>query len=481
MSISLNAFADMQAAQKAFIKIKNRLQWGNPPTPPEWTEFFSYARDHNCEDVTCMQTFFEQFADKSMSTAVFQTWMTLKIDELFYLKPKYIAPNSGQNAAYEANTSIRFEAFDALVNSVVSENRSWKDLFLSEKFRVRTPAPDIEPEWGIENPVAYRMGRMAPYSSSDESVAVEFHDQPNVAGVWSTNRFLTRFSDTDLNSGRKRASVFFRVMLCDEMKPSIERKNQDQLENLLAVGITEEQFAQTHKANKMINQHASRPDCRLCHQRLDPAAWTFRGVRVFLGSKPSSGALVHYDQDGQLRKQPVSSLRDLNETTIATERYKSCQVDRFIQWLIGYDALISQKRKMDFIAKFEEVDERPLDFIRYLVTTPEFFTGKTEGLVSPPSLVQARGVFQNCNECHASLPFGKNPYLARETVLKIISKLDMAHDFKNRKMPPSDHWWSPDNKDLAAIRQWVSEGAPRETGEAILNADDVRGALGGQL
>lgn len=468
----------MIQAQKAFIKIHHRLLWGNLPSPSEWTDFFKYAKDHDCKDVECMIPFFDNAVKSYTSTDTFRTWLTVKVDELFYLKPQ-VAPNeSDQNGGTSVNGSpkLRGEAFDLLVDSIVSDNRPWKDLYLSQTYQFLDP--NVRQKWGVENPIGLSLGHaLGPANGS--LVTVSYDGHPNVSGVWSTNRFLLRFWDTELNSGRKRAAQFFRIMFCDDMKPSIERKNQDQLENLLAVGVTQEQFQGLHQnGGQPINRHASQADCRMCHQRLDPAAWTFRGVRVGLASKPSSGQLVYYDVDGQLQKQDVANLHALNEAATATERYKSCQVDHFIQWVIGYDALISQKRKYEFIEKFEALEERPADFIRYLVTTPEFFTGQSAGLVTPPSLVKARGVFQNCNECHSSFPFGKNPYLAKDTILKIVSKLDMPHNFKNRKMPPATHWWSPEQEDLEAIRQWVSEGAPRDTGEPLLNQDDVKTSLG---
>lgn len=476
------AIADAsEESQAIFMKIKHRLAWGKSVSRDEWSDYKKFSQENNCNSSTCFKDFYVAKANGYMNEELFKKWMTSKVEELFYLKSSQIGFVDKLSGSYGNSVDYNGTSFNLLTKQVISENLPWKELFLSEKYFINSSVEGILSYINQNDSEFVKMnvvGKVMPQKVSEQISVADFSKNPNFSGLFSTPRFLERFTDNELNSGRKRSSAFFRIMMCENLRPSIERKDQDVIENRISLGVTEQDFIRLHKQDSLESQHGSNPDCRKCHDRLDPAAWTMRGLRVGISPFATKGFLVYNDDEENLKKIPVASFKDLVQKTVEQDRFYECQSENFIRWIIGKDIQITQKRRAEFSKKFREINGKPKEFIRFLINTDEFQKGRSEEAINEPqSLSRAREVFSNCNECHKNMPFGNNAFSVRNFVARALERVDVANYGKNRSMPPRDHYWAPSKEDYDKIKSWVLEGAPDQDNVPLLSEKGIQKAL----
>lgn len=148
---------------------------------------------------------------------------------------------------------------------------------------------------------------------------------------------------------------------------------------------TEEQL---RKELSKADPHGSLPGCMACHYKLDPQGRTFTLSASGLSHKASPGALV-YKTGGNNVNILVQGLAELAEKIVQQKEYVDCQVQTYWKWFIDQDVPKTDARHQELVETFEKSERRPLNFITYLVQTPEF---------------KARPVFLNENQIWRAKP-----------------------------------------------------------------------------
>jgi hypothetical protein len=182
---------------------------------------------------------------------------------------------------------------------------------------------------------------------------VDFSSNPNISGVFSTERFLKRFWNSGINQGRKRASAFFRIMFCDEMFPAIERSIQRKDEMKKAMS----DFSEHGKLNAQklsLNIHGSNPACAKCHNRLDPVGWAFRGLSNSISTEGFPGELHLVDENGLNIDVEVDSFSDLVTKSLETQKYQSCQI-KYLQ-KIFWEMMFRQLKMLNWKLKINLIN-----------------------------------------------------------------------------------------------------------------------------
>ena len=477
--LGFNAAAAPMKPEILLQKISQRMtgQW---PFPAEYARLQAEISARGCRTIDCLQTFFAAYIDEKMDTPQFASEATLKVFEKFSFQTPKVPPfplDPGDASSNEdLNQTSRLIVYRMLhdnlpVDAMYTNQDLWMrrqdasgmgDFFADAlNFPIDSATPPV-----ITNVNALPL--LGGITVSD----VNYTGHPNVSGLFTTKKFLDRYWNTPVNGNRKRAAALYRTMLCDAMTPAIERDKAKAREEALAMGISEQQvskrdFDEIHK-----NRHAHQEDCAKCHTRLDPVARSMRTLELGVTAFGLPGHLVFFDGVGRAVDIPANDFHDLTVKATQAETYSNCQLNFLFNWIVGRDVNLHPQRFEELLNDFEAGGRKFKTSISKLLLSPEF-RGESKVYDEPESLKRARDVFSNCAECHGSF-FKMRGSQLKLKLYKISGKLDLAHDGKDRKMPPAGHWWAPDAKDLQAVKTWILEGAPLVRGmQPLLDSTEV--------
>ncbi|MFN9067183.1 MAG: hypothetical protein ACK5V3_08135, partial [Bdellovibrionales bacterium] len=130
------------------------------------------------------------------------------------------------------------------------------------------------------------------------------------------------------------------------------------------------------------------------------------------------------------------------------------------------------------IKEFEKGGRRPVDFISFLVTLPQFNQAPralTENQILSRKAIQ---ILKTCHSCHVQnssdminywdlteLPYGPT----ESARLWALDSLKEVLDYKNGgvqpSMPPKSSQWRPTRAEYQTLRQWIDRGAPDLNGQ----------------
>lgn len=480
----------------ALSKIRDRLM-GDWPTENDWRELEAEMNSRSCREVSCLQDFFGKKIREYTATPRYVGRMSLKVEELLYLRSSAfpwerstsVNPQS-DSFRYDRFTYETFNAMTALSRKVFAENRPWDHLYTSQMYSV---FPSLQGDGVSEELWFFRKddseGGVRRVSDNrtealPATVAADLTGHPNASGVFSTPRFLTRFWNSSLNQGRKRAAAVFRVMICDSLFPALERRSQALEETRTALGLGRESDKGAHGSLiTTVNRHATDPACIRCHERLDPLAWSMRGLEVGLSARAFPGRVRFYDESGKITNFEVDDFRSAIRVMTEQSKYRSCQVEHFVRWIIGRDVRIPEDRMRQLESAFDNMGRKTNDFVEYLMLTPEFLTPPRQQRPStsgPVSLYEgATRVLMNCVRCHgSSYPFMSLEKWDEGRLRDIAHQLDLIGGGQRRQMPPAGYdRWQPTSNDLDAVKKWIEAGAPDAAGTLTFDPSKASAVL----
>ena len=349
--------------------------------------------------------------------------MAFRLSERFQIQTPTVAPE-----LYRTDSSIRAslsysragfgDALTDLFGRLVRDNLSWDTLLTGKRYTAhRFGRDDASDDFAFLSVVKPEMP--LPSENDDDSsftASAEFDaNDPRVAGALTTARFVNRYATTNVNKNRRRAAAVFRIFLCDPMFPVIppppDRKGAalaqafaDQVhESVPAVDghahVTEKQLLDAFTINDE-QRHGSDKRCVACHYKLDPMGKTFQAFGVALGPSPTPGGLRFAGIGGRAVNERLRGIGDLGTKLVRQPEYVRCQVNWFWKQFIGADVSLTPERLEDLSAKFEAVGRRTNDFVKVLVTSPEF----RERPQADDRVTFARisPYLQRCDSCHAA-------------------------------------------------------------------------------
>ncbi|MGE0528675.1 MAG: hypothetical protein AB7G93_01020 [Bdellovibrionales bacterium] len=485
LSSTSPAFSKPLSPEVYLGKISERLT-GKWPTREQYAALKAEKVRTGCSEVTCLQDFYRGFIREKMNTAEFYSEALLKVYERFGLRAPERPPfplNETGGVTYSDDDGMG----DFLIYRVFKLNRPLDELFTGQIYWRRNYSYagafasyfglDIEgkADNAIKDMSSEEMNQYPEVQGATLQV-MDLTGHPNISGLFSTKRFLQRYWNSPVNGNRKRAAAIFKIMLCDQMAPALERNQQQPREEALALGVTEAQittrtFEEIHR-----NRHANQQDCRQCHMRLDPMARTMRPLEIGIAAFPSPGHLKFYNSLDDIVSMPVSHFSDLIKKATQQQKYVDCQLNWLITWIMGKDVNIHPVRFARFIEDFEKGDRKVKNLIENLLLSPEF-QGIPSQFEEPPSLIKAKAVFMECQFCHGSFLNTRGDKL-KLNLAKITGKLDLPHDGASRIMPPRSHWWEPTKQEILDVKAWIQEGAPLvKDGQPILSPEEVQRLL----
>jgi hypothetical protein len=321
-------------------------------------------------------------------------------------------------------------------------------------------------------------------SSESRPAPIPLHfdaDDARASGVLTTPRFFSRYVTTNVNKNRRRAAAVFRIFLCDPMFPIIppppDRKGAilfNAFNDQHHVGVSEARLESMIKMGDA-QRHGSDQLCIACHYKLDPMGRTFQNIGLMLSPSPAPGKLTYaHVADGRKFEVPLRGIGDLGRAIVRQPEYVSCQIDWFWKEFIGSDVPLTPERKRELITKFENVGRRTNDFIRVLVTAPEF---RMRPQVSETiSFAQVQPLLKRCDTCHNSvgyIPAFSDGKMGGHELLEMRRRLNLP-DGSQDKMPRD--WMKWDVKDLNIVKAWIEQGALDSAGRSMLTAADLKGA-----
>ncbi len=384
------------------------------------------------------------------------------------------------------------DPFTRLVAEVFSKNQSWDKLLTGTTYHLEpqqanfsfraNPFSDFD-FFSLLRPNLPREGkllarRQIDYDAKIAPTRLYFSAKdPRVAGLLSTPRFFRRFSTTDVNKNRGRASQVYRIFLCDPMFPVIpeepDKKNR-YLKYLLAQheSVTEEDLEKA-----IADPHGTQASCVGCHSKLDPMGRTLQGTGYVLSPFPAAGSLVIRRSSGDLQEN-VIGIGGLAREIVKQPEYARCQVRWFWNQFIGTDVPLSEKREQELVDDFNRLGRRTKDYIAHLVNQPEFYEEPEQGLED--SFVKVREHLKTCDSCHSDDPYMFNVvppqfskiFSSNLSDAEIIGWLTKMRERVSRapgekgKMPANWQKWP--EADLQAVKSWLNKGAQDENGQLWL-------------
>lgn len=473
-----NSLSDAGFLRKASLHIRG--------IEPSLTEYSTLRSFQNSQ---ARQEFLQNTLRNYLISSESQDRMVFRLSERFQLltpnADETLFPKNARDVIQESFMSllVRKDATKDLFARLVRDNLPWDYLLTGKEYNAyplpeeinnvteindidffSILSPDLE-----ENPPAEGQSRLIRFPENDL----------RIAGVLSTPRFLSRYTTTNVNKNRRRAAAVFRIFLCDPMFPIIPPPSDRKGTYLDKVfndqdhkGVTESLLERVISLNDA-QRHGSDQRCISCHYKLDPMGRTFQNIGLAVSPQPSPGALAYArPQSNQKVNIKLRGLGDLGKEITKQPEYVSCQIDWFWQEFIGSDIPLRPDRKQELISQFESVGRKTNDFIRLLISSPEFRTKpRPQDRIS---FFQVQPLLQRCDNCHSSEPnipsFAEGKFSHRD-MLEIKFRLN-APDGHRRKMPRDWTKWNP--QDLQLLKTWINQGAVDSSGQPILSADDFR-------
>lgn len=478
---SLSAFAAVMSPEEYLNKISERLT-GAWATPAEFQALASEQAKRSCYRIDCMEDYFQTYVRGKLNTTEFYNEATLKVFEKFGFQttPTLPLPLS--------ESSMNFRNYEGreltLPYRVFRNDFSIDQLFTSDTYWERKKDGNLgafASMFGLQietekEPVSTKIEKSSfPELGTMDLYEFNYTGHPNVAGLFSTSKFLSRYWNSPINANRKRAAAFYRIMLCFSMNPALEREKMAEREEALAKGIPQLEGGNRTLEEIHKNRHANQADCAKCHNLLDPVAHTMRPLELGISKFAASGVLRMNNGLNGFDQYKASSFAELVKKATRLPNYEDCQVNWLFNWIIGKDVQVHPQRFMDLLTTFNDNGRKAKTMVEKLVLSPEF-RGETAKFVEAESYKKAMAVFQNCRDCHTSF-FNTSSGNMKLKLRKIVSKLDLSNDGLNRSMPPANHWWQPTVNEIQTIRAWVASGAPLTEGRPILNAGEIQNFL----
>lgn len=485
-----------QTLNEIYLGKLSKALKGSPFLMSEQIEF------RKAENTGKAQEFILDKINEYTHSETFQFKMKTLMDEHLRLKAdkdplKIARPTSGY--VYRQAKS----AYDFLVENIITQNMSWDSLLLAKNYSYeyfKYPTFERSDREFFKNIlhlksqtdiVADIEDSIANSSTGNEHLLLKEHigfdvADTRVAGILTTPRFLSRYQNTALNKNRRRAAAIFRSFLCDDMVAAIPPKTVDSEKSDFDVLIPEASAGSTeNKTEEQLRRelrksdpHGSLPGCMACHYKLDPMGRTLGLSAAGLSDQPAPGGLV-YKSNGRTVNIAVNGVGDLAEKITQQKEYVDCQVNLFWKWFVGKDVPKTEIRHNQLVQQFENGQRRPLDFITYLVQTPEF--------KAPPVLLneaqilsrKAAKVLKRCYDCHKNqnqneymknwdltdFPYGASQEEAAGRITLLSNALDIAGDGANKRMPPKDSLWQLSSDEFTILKTWIGEGAPDYNGK----------------
>ena len=428
--------------------------------------------------------FFSQKIDAYLASEEYIAKMDFRLDELFRLKTDWVLPG---DRGYQRPVPLKDRnALNELFRTIVKENLPWDTLLKGKTYKLY---PRTTGEFGLGDMAFMRSispelpgpaGDVAPPTGPFTPVDMAYgEDDPRIAGALSTSRFFGRYTTTALNKNRRRAAAVFDIFLCDTMSAAVPPPPSD------PDGILDRAFPETSDITdedrsaiaQRGDKHGSDAACAQCHYKLDPMGQAFAASALALSPFPSGGRLVYRDKKTEvLVDVPGRGLGDVARAISEQRAYVDCQMGYFWKWYIGQDRKLTEERRRELAEAFERVGRRTNDFVKYMVTLPEFrsLDVRSETQVRADNV---RAVLQNCTNCHSQRipsfvewPIGGDALQMKEWVGKIARALDLENNGAARTMPPSYSGWQPSLGDLETLKAWVADGAPDEEGRPQIGA-----------
>ncbi len=292
-----------------------------------------------------------------------------------------------------------------------------------------------------------------------------------VAGFFTTPEFFNRYYNSGTNENRKRAAAMYRLVLCDEMKPVILSDEHLERELLMATinDLTAEGRAQKPVPSPSADQHASNPECQLCHRKLEPAGKLFSAS----AKSPTPSSLASqfvFDQ----QSVNVIGLGQWVDAALATEASKSCQIRFFWNLAIGKNVPLSEKQMADLRNSFAASGESVPQLLAKLVTLPEFSESAQDLEARPVTIRDVKPLLRRCDSCHsgkeaipefAYLPYASDPASHARWLKKIAKETDIHNLGAKSVMPPAKAGWKPTTMEYRLLAKWLADGARDENGK----------------
>lgn len=440
--------------------------------------------------------FFEEKLSSYMKSPEYLGKMIEKLDELFGVS---LNRTPTEYEYFELNEKIKpssttLNSMDLLFRKVIKENLNWDTLFTGKEYQITFPAIRLfnrPSDLGFFNAIKTGLplssdGVVQQEESFNQNVTerillpVNFNaEDSRIGGAITTSRFLSRYNTTLLNKNRKRAAALFRILLCDDMKPTVAA-NEDTSDLLLKSFPKGENAPNIVVADQI--KHGTMQSCMACHQKLDPMGETFRTTGNVLSPAPSSGALVYPTHENRTVNIPVRGIGHLTQVISEQPEYLQCQVRHFWNWFVGKDKSLTTERLHQLVQEFEHLKRRPNDFISFLLREKEFLEDESGSFSLNSTFTEVRPLLSRCTNCHSGvtsknipsfvkMPFGGSNESHKKWIKYIVSSLDLAGDGKQAKMPTPDAGWTLSLQDRENLRNWINQGAQDEKG--IKTIDDL--------
>ena len=475
-------------------KIKIRLT-GSDPNSYEYRNFQNKISSCSSSKVSspsneCVNTALKEKIKEYINTDAFIGTSVDFLHELLYLKPNNI-PYEIVRDESPLEKATRNNSLDNLFIDIFKNNRSWDDFFTSGRLNGYN---GFVTSFSGQSEVSYFSGHIDPSIKPiphDSNFDVNIDNPDLAAGFMITPRFNSRYFNTPINEGRKRAAAILRVGLCDPMFPAIERGEEHiEVEDEIAKGLSFEEI--TSGLENSAALHGKRRDCMQCHvyRGLDHLAWTFRTTEQILAKQPTPGRFTYLKENGELIDEPVKGIGDFARKLTAQNEYQQCQVTNFWQRFVGNTEFLKDNPEelKSATKKFNADGGRVHNFIEYLLLHSEFRKKAPTTTSINPIYDKAKKVLNKCATCHrgvvpdfTSLPIGGvNNNQTEFYVERIIKRLGIKpYSSNGRTMPPQSSPWQPSPDEIKAIKDWVESEAPDGRGNKHLPNNWLQN-LGGQ-
>ena len=355
--VSLSAMAQTPAPAVYLEKVSKSLR-GMPPSVAEREALAQAVARH--EEAAFLSDKVKQYT----LSKEFTFKLKARIDEHFRL--------SASSDPFKIGITYQVKpdsAYDFLVLEIITKNQSWDRLLTAKNYtyledRAPTFTMNIDENINdffffkgiLDSKVQYNLVDDTNYAFNRKEmspVTISFDENdPRIAGVLTTSRFMARYGNTALNKNRRRAAAVFRSFLCDDMVAAIPAKTTDSEKTdydvLLPESKTEDQLRRELRRN---DPHGSLEGCMACHYKLDPMGKVFALNPSGLAPEASPGVLV-YKAGSSNVNIPVSGVGDLAKNITQQKEYVNCQVNLFWKWFIGQDSPKTTVRQAELVAEF---------------------------------------------------------------------------------------------------------------------------------
>lgn len=447
---------------------------GYPPKANEYQHLF------NLKSPEDKKKFIDRKIDDYLNSSDFIDKIEFRLEELFSLQasPGYKNPvhRFEEIPTFFKSPHTSFSIYNSMnhmFRTIIAKNLSWDNLLISKEYRL---FPLRDETNRISDHDFFSLVKPEVSHLHKKVVDITFEEKDDhISGVLSSNRFIQRYTNTNLNKGRKRAAAVYRIFLCDNMNTVVVDESSNQSSILDLVFANDIKSNLINRSELFVDQSSSSPDCMACHRKLDPVGRVFQNIGTLLSPRPAKGKLVYNTRDGQLRSIPVTGLAGLGETIVKQRLYLACQTERFWNWFIGENTKLPPVVHNEIIKKFDELGRKPKSFVKYLVKRPEFYHIGSDQREVPELISKVKDIFNRCTDCHRaySIPSFTNwPIDTNEDShyrYLINIQATMGLNGSARTMPPRSSIWQPTDEDIRTLKRWYKLGAPDESGKTYLD------------